>query len=151
MRAGGSLISDWEVADAYYTTMVNRIKANIQALTVLGKTVRLVIWYSLGINDMIASTDEATWKAAVIAFFVNFRSAINKNAFIVMTEFMAGNTGYNDSIQDIAANDSKTISIDFSNTTTYPLRDANHWNSVAMKKMAEQMVLGTLNYSEITD
>lgn len=141
---GGSLISEWDTGDSYYTTMTSRINAAQSAITGLGKTYRMIVWYSLGINNLLASTNEATWKAAVQSFFSNFRAAYGSDIRIIMTEFMTGNTIYNDSIQDIAAADVYTKSIPTDGI--YALEDANHWNASGMKDMAAALVNETLNF-----
>jgi hypothetical protein len=66
---GGSVISQWDKAGAFFTTMQERVSA-AKALIRAGGDVPLpFIGYSQGINDSIAATDVATWKAATISHF----------------------------------------------------------------------------------
>jgi hypothetical protein len=143
---GGSLISHWELTDAFYTTMIARIKATINAVDALGKVPRLVLWYSFGVNDIINTTDEATWKAAVQALFTNIRTQFRSTNLIIMPYLMTSADAYNDSIQSIADTDDYTITFDTTNLTTYPKRDTYHWNKVGMENMAHKLVADTLSF-----
>ena len=141
---GGSQITDWNVGGTYWNTMVSRIDDAIADVEALGKTPRLVVWYSLGINDILLGATEATWKTNVQSFFSNFRTEYGATTLIIMTEFMTGNTAFDDSIQDIAATDAYTISIPTAGI--YSLEDANHWDAVGMKDMAAELVEQTLSF-----
>jgi len=143
---GGSLISSWELADEFYTTMIARIKASMDAINALGKVPRLVLWYSFGVNDILNSTNEATWKAAVQALFVNIRTQFRSTNLIIMPYLMTSADAYNDSIQNIADTDAYTITFDTTNLTTYPKRDTYHWNKVGMENMAHKLVADTLSF-----
>lgn len=144
---GGSQISEWDTTDSYYTTMVSRIDAAQSAITGMGKTYRMIVWYSLGLNDLLLGNNEVTWKSNVQTFFSNFRAEYGSDIRIIMTEFMSGpnnQSSFNDSIVSIASADVYTKSIPTDGL--YALEDDNHWSAAGMKDMAATLVSETLNF-----
>lgn len=148
--AGGSVISQWNSGGSYETTMKSRINAAKAAIEATGKSVRIVIWYSLGINDRIAGTNEASWKAAVEAHFANIRSTYGPNVKIHMTRFMTKlmdgatynpNADFNDTILSIDSANANNYSIDGDAS----LVDNNHWNAAGLKTLANRFIISTLS------
>lgn len=91
---GGSTMDQWDVGDANYDTLKLRLKRAIAYLEGNGKKVALCGWYSQGINDVVAGTPVATWKAATLAFFNNIRSEIGIHFPIIMTELIGDRVTY---------------------------------------------------------
>ena len=145
---GGSKISEWNVGGTYETTMKSRINAAKAAVEALGKTPRIVVWYSLGINDRIAGTNESTWRTAVEAHFANIRTTYGSTIRIHMTKLMSlkldsspnPNADFNDTIDALAAADSLTWAID----GDAALRDDNHWSYSGMKTLTDRLITSTL-------
>jgi hypothetical protein len=143
---GGSAISAWASGSTYYNKLVLRINTTINEINKLNKNPRLVIWFSQGINDILVSTNEATWKAAIITFLAEMRALYGAETLIIMTEFFNPDTAYNDSIQDIAANDPYTLSIPTDGIYELLVSPAHHWDSIGLKDMAAEMTNMTLNF-----
>ena len=124
--------------------MDTRIGAVKTAIEALGKTARIVVWYSLGINDRIAGTNESTWRTDVESHFANIRATYGSTIPIIMTKFMTlkvdnsanPNADFNDTIDAIDAADSNTYSI--SGVTS--LVDDNHWDAAGMKVLADRFI-----------
>lgn len=143
---GGSKIDEWEEGDSYWTTLVARMEAAIDLIKTDGKVPLIYVWYTLGINDAIAGTNEATWKTNVEAFFVRLRTLLGPVP-IFYSEVMAGSSGfaYNDSIEAMDADDPLLYIIQADDATT---RDANHWDYDGMKLIGQRMVDGSLSFGQ---
>ncbi len=148
--AGGSTISQWNSGGSYETTMKSRINAAKAAIEATGKIAKIVFWFSLGINDRIAGTNESTWRTAVEAHFANIRTTYGATVPIHMTKFMSlltdgvtynPNADFNDTIDAIAAADAYTWAIDGNAS----LKDNNHWNAAGLKTLANRFITSTLN------
>jgi hypothetical protein len=141
---GGSIITEWNVGGSYWNTMTGRIDAAISAIEGLGKTPVIVVWYTIGINDRIAGTNEATWRTNVEAFISNFRTEYGASIPFIMPYFMTLTTGgganpnanFNDKVADIDAADPLVYTV----SGEGGLRDDNHWNGSGMKSLSERMV-----------
>jgi len=138
---GGSTIAQWADGQSYWNTFKARVDAAKALLS--GVQYRTFILFSIGINDAIAGTNVNTWKTAVQAHFANMREELGATTPIIMTEFQGMGSGgnqyasYNTAIQEIAAADPYTYSV---NTSGAGLRDVNHWNYAGMKQVAGAML-----------
>jgi Carbohydrate esterase, sialic acid-specific acetylesterase len=130
---GGSKIAEWDAAGAYWSKFLQRTNA---ARAVLPANTRWVVWYSQGINDAIAGTPIAAWKAATVAHLAKIKSQL-PGCQIILTEFqsMPANGGYpavNAAIREIVAADTELASISTVGADTV---DANHWSYAGYRNM----------------
>lgn len=132
---GGSVISEWGTTGAYFTTLVTRVNAAYAAIRALGKQPLPFIWYSQGINDAIANTAAATWKAATKVHLTNLRNVIGF-APVITPEFMAGRESYTAALNELA-NEYPFIFV--VSSLSAGLRDVNHWNAAGMALLASRM------------
>ena len=139
---GGSTISQWGTSDTYFTTMMVRVNAAKLLLNSQGKKFKIVYWFSHGINDDIAATPVATWKAGVKTHLNNLRTHIGAGP-VMMTRLPAARTTYNASIDTLPAEVSDLFVI---NSSNYSLRDANHWDYDGMKSISQDMVYKTIDF-----
>lgn len=144
---GGSRISEWNVGGAYYTNMkdqLNYIKAQLDAA---GKTYKLIIWYSQGINDLTNGLSSSSWRTSTEALFSNIRSDFGATTPIIMTKFMTGYTGYNTTIDAIDAADPYTIAVDPTGAAVNdPSTDPVHWSAAGFLTLVPRMVTATKTY-----
>jgi hypothetical protein len=134
---GGSTISQWNEAGTFYQKFLARTE--LLGFAPCSELVPVIyLWYSLGINDALNGTPEATWLQAVKDLHARMRDELGY-VTIFMTKFMDVSTGanFNDSIDAYAASDNMLLAIDASGTTT---RDANHWDYAGMKVMASRLI-----------
>jgi len=136
---GGSTIGEWDDGDPYWDTFLERIAA---AKELLGESVRWVVWYSQGINDAIAGTAAATWKAATVAHLAKIQTEL-PGCVVVMTEFQGlSNGSYTTQIREIAAADAAVSSVDLTGAAT---DGGNHWSYAGFKNtVVPAMVAATL-------
>lgn len=140
---GGSRIAQWDVDDVsgYWTTFQNRIAAAQSALS--GMRYRTVVFYSQGINDIVASTPTATWKTKTIDHLAKIRAVLGPETLVAMTKFMPPMTatGYNSTIDEIVSSDPYTFAID---TTGAELYNSYHWNDVGFQNVVSPGFLAIL-------
>jgi hypothetical protein len=140
---GGSIITEWNVGGSYWNTMTARIDDAISDLTGLGKTPVIVVWWTLGINDRIAGTNEATWRTNVETFIAAFREEYGSNVKFHVPLFMDNdNANFNDTLLAIDAADSNFFTV---SSDSAGLRDDNHWNAAGMKILANRLLYSTIN------
>lgn len=138
---GGSQISQWNIGGSYMNSFYQRIDAAKSLINF--DNYNIVILFSLGINDAIASTNLTTWKLGVTTHFQTIRNKIGRNVPIIMTEFQGMGSGgtqysnYNIAIQELASTIENVYSI---NVSGAGLRDINHWNYSGMKTVAGRML-----------
>ena len=139
---GGSKIAEWETTDPYYDSLEVRVQAAFDLINAAhpGETPQIFIWYSLGINDALASTPTATWKAAVISFFSNVRTTINTivGASLTIPVMM---TRFN-TVGMSLAYDAQILELDTEVSDCYAvscvgaaLKDGNHWQYSGFKNV----------------
>lgn len=148
---GGSTIDQWlEGASAvapnvlnYFTLMVNRINAAKNHFEGLGHTVKISLFWTLGINDQqFAGTSAANYKSRTEAFFASFRTTYGATTPIVMTYLMAylgaGGT-YTDSITAMVGADAYLLAI---STYLLPIwtTDTFHWNYNSLQILADRFL-----------
>lgn len=138
---GGSTINQWDQdTDAYWLTLAQRV----DRFKALVSNPDFRVWFTFGINDAIAGTDPATWRTATEAWIARVRTLVGVPGLtFYATKLMANSTAksaINLQLDTIAATDPNFILLDTTNTTTYPLRDTNHWNAAALKLMAQQFL-----------
>lgn len=125
-----------------WNQLIARVDAAIPIMTTIngGTAPRLFMLYSQAINDAIAGTAVATWKANTKTHFANIRARYG-NVVIVMERFesiTAVNTApFNTAIQQIATEMTDVLSIDGSGTT---LRDSYHQDYAGKKIMAGRLM-----------
>lgn len=143
---GASKIADWNEAGAYYQKFLARTRGALSLLRGQGKVPLVYLWYTLGINDALAGTPEATWKTEVEAYFVRVRKELGYVP-IFFCRMMASSSGatFNDSVDAIAAADNMVFPIDATGATT---RDANHWDYAGMKVMSGRLVAATHGFGQ---
>lgn len=144
---GGSTIAQWSVGNptGYWATLVERVEDIRAQLDLLGINYQPIMFYSQGINDIIASTNPVTWKAATIEMLGRIRTLFEDPEMpIYITNFtdpplQAMDESYNDEIDEICAEVDFTYLLDTSDTTA---RDINHWDYEGFIKIAERFVDG---------
>lgn len=138
---GGSVIDQWAINGAFFSSYISRVQAAKQLILNMGKTPIPYIWYTQGINDRIAGTNGTTWKTKTIEHFKNLRRYIGY-APVIAPLFMSGQDPYNTYLSEIQATEKYFFTID---STGSGLRDGNHWNAQGLKLLASRMVDVTVN------
>lgn len=165
VKAGvaGTSIAQW-VAGQYLDTFTNRMNNALARINEMGKIPVICGWYSQGINDGVAGTNETTWYNLTLALFNTIR---NKYGFfpIIMTQLIGDRTTY----PQLDAIDNKIIQIaaDRNNyvyrvpTPQGPIGGAStdsiiaggiHWSYLGLKAIANRMLnammdtAGYINY-----
>lgn len=132
---GGSTMSQWGESSNYWDTMQLRVDT---ALSLLGGNPEVVLFYSQGINDILASTSTATWKSLTKAHIQKIRAKYG-NIKIVMTDFHIIPTieAYNATMAEIASEEGNMWII---NTSAASYSDVYHWDYAGMKYIASLMI-----------
>lgn len=161
----GTTISQW-IAGQYLDTLTNRMDNALARINEMGKIPVIMCFYSQGINDGVAGTNETTWYNATLAYFNLLR---NKYGFfpIVMTQLIGDRTTY----PQLDAIDTKIIQLaaDRNNyiyrvpTPQGPIGGAStdsiiaggiHWSYLGLKAITNRMLnammdtAGYINYHE---
>lgn len=131
---GGSTIAQWLPTDpsGYYNTMLARVNTAKSFLT----NPIIIVFYSQGINDIIAGTPAATWKTATENLYSNFRTAFGQTCPIIFPLFMTGRTDYNSTIIGMR---SDVVQLFPTSTTGAALQNANHWSYAGFKTLTPFM------------
>lgn len=138
---GGSIISQWNTGGAYdllSQTAITNIKNFLKNIPH-----KIIILYSLGINDRLAVTDLTAWKNGVKARFEVLRSRFYANTPIIMTGFQSISgvdmTSYTSTLNQIAGEMSNVFCVDSTGCTTY---DGIHWDAAetGMKQLTGRML-----------
>ena len=140
---GGSTIAQW--ADGHGSGYLDTLRDRLNAAKSLFATAEVnytpLVVISLGINDAIAATDVATWKAAVIAWIADIRAELTATTRVYLTKFegadMTARTTFNTAMDEIAASDAYAFTVGSSGLT---VRDANHWDYLGFLGLAENIV-----------
>lgn len=147
---GGTVIQQWSPGgtfegiyplDTFYKRMDSAI-SKVQSLT--GKTARPVIFYTQGINDIIAGTSVATWKDSTINSINRIRTRYGQVPVFMTNFYMSGRTTYNTAISEIAAAMTNVYVIDTNGAGE--TGDNNHWNYAGMKLIVDRMIDAMLLY-----
>lgn len=145
---GGSTIAQWDAGNAsgYWSKFVSRYNAS----KALVPTARPVVFYSQGINDAIAGTAVATWKAATVAHLAKIRDLVGANTLVVLTKFKSTYGAYNTAIDEIVAADSNSRAIQTRDTGIEWQGDGNHWTYRGYKSLC-QLFIDQMLASSVTD
>jgi hypothetical protein len=139
---GSSTIAQWNDGGTYYTKFKDRVDAAVDILEGQGKTLQLYLIWSQGLNDMVAGTSVATWKAATIAHFEKIRLRYG-SVRIIMTQFndITGTSAFNTAIAEICAelDDCHYVSTAGA-PVKHPVDNPYHWNYSGMKQIADDIV-----------
>lgn len=147
---GGTTIAQWSPGgifegiyplDTFYKRMDSAI-LQVQYLT--GKTAKPIIFYTQGINDIIAGTSVATWKASTISHIDRIRARYGMMPVFITNFYMSGRTIYNTAIAEIATEMEKVYVIDTNGAGE--TGDNNHWNYAGMKLIADRIIDAMLLY-----
>jgi hypothetical protein len=141
---GGSQVSQWNYAGAYFTKFLQRTAA---AKTQLDADRKWVVWMSIGINDGISGTNISTFKTDLTTYIDNIKADL-PGAIIIMTQFqsMPASSGYptiNTALADVAALEPNVYVVD--TTTATGTDGANHWTYAGLKVVANLMTTTTKN------
>jgi len=149
---GGSTISQWTSASAYYDTMTVRIQAAYNKVVELTGQVPIVeVWGSLGINDRIAGTSTSTFKTAYKQFITDVRSTIHSitgqsTIPFLFTRFdsMSTNLAYETVFGEI---DSEVTDCYAVSTLGASLNgDGNHWSYSGFKVFVPSFITIAITY-----
>lgn len=141
---GGSQVSQWNYAGAYFTKFLQRTAA---AKTQIPSDRKWVVWMSIGINDGIAGTNINTFKSNLTTYIDNIKADL-PGAVIIMTQFqsMPASSGYptiNTALADVAALEPNVYVVD--TTAATGTDGANHWTYAGLKTVANLMITTTKN------
>ena len=136
---GGSMISAWNEGGTWWTKFLARTRGGLSLLRSQGKIPIIYVWYSQGINDANNSTVEATWVIDTKAYFARLRRELGFVP-IFMTKLISAGAAYNDSIDQLAVDDTMLYPIEVTGATT---GDEHHWDYSGMKLIASRMVTGS--------
>lgn len=136
---GGSTISQWDDVDAYYITFKARVDAAVSLVTTMngGTAPKIYFWFSLGINDAIATTNVATFKTGVTSLINRVRTLYGSTCPFLVTELPNSRDAYNTPLYEIASELTRVHMIETSDLTPY---DGNHWNAADMRTMADRFI-----------
>lgn len=140
---GGTKIADWNTGGTWESRMQTRMSAALSIISGLGKTARIVCWYSQGIND-VGTTLTADWISGTTAFFSHLRSLYGAQLPILMTKFQPAHTRFNGDMDTIDAADTYLKTIDATGTTLKA--DGAHWDYAGTKEMAKRLITITLTF-----
>jgi hypothetical protein len=141
---GGSQVSQWNYAGAYFTKFLQRTAA---AKTQIPSNRKWVVWMSIGINDGISGTNITSFKSNITTYINNIKADL-PGAIIIMTQFqsMPASSGYptiNTALADVAALEPNVYVVD--TTTATGTDGANHWTYSGLKTVASLMTTITKN------
>ncbi len=139
---GGSQVSQWNYAGAYFTKFLQRTTA---AKTQIPADRKWVVWMSIGINDGISGTNIVTFKNSLKTYIDNIKADL-PGAIIIMTQFqsMPASSGYpiiNSALADVAEDEANVYVVD--TTTATGTDGANHWTYAGLKTVASLMTTVT--------
>jgi hypothetical protein len=141
---GGSKIAEWAVGGNYsgvvepWTKMQERIDAAMAILNPTG--VKFGLLYHQGINDVIANTAAADWKAATKAHFDKIRAKYGLVPIVMgKIQSTAGSlySQYNTAIEEIC---SEMSNVYFVEVEDLPKDDIYHFSYVGQKTLAARLV-----------
>lgn len=150
--SGGSAIAQWGIGGSRYDTLITRTRNAINRLNELGKIPVICVWYSQGINDGVAGTDEDTWYTLTLELLNNFRGQFGFCP-VLMTQLIGDRVTYpqldaiDDKIFALARDKSNYIyriptpqSPEGSASTDSLQSGGVHWEYVGLKAIAQRMV-----------
>lgn len=151
---GGSSAASWNIlCGAYCDSTANYFGKFYTRVTsantlLVNKKIRKVIIMSIGINDIIAGTNNDSFRVQVVRNINRFRVVTRDTTTpIIMTKFFGTVTKYNNTIDSIANNSglSRVYTVDGSGAGTL---DAYHWNYDGLKTITDRIltVFNTLNF-----
>jgi len=143
---GGSTISQWlpGTTPFYFDTAISRIKLAIKLLRASGKQPQVIILYSQGINDAIANTNSTTWISNTLTLVNNVRKEIG-NAILITPNLIGTDSdipGLKTAMNTYFINRANGVYFVPSpqGAVGDSLRDANHWDYLGMKAIAQRMI-----------
>lgn len=134
---GGSTISEWNTGGTYYNTFVTRYNAFKTQIDALEQEYYPVFALALGVNDEIAGTDRATFKANVQAFVNNLRTTVGYDAQFLVAELPPVYASYDSLLTEIAEADRGFTKIE---TTDLSLKNISHWDYEGNQDLADRML-----------
>lgn len=143
---GGSQLSQWGVGSTFYTKFYDRVSSAINLITASGKIPLIYMWWTFGINDAIAGTNQATWMTGCKALHARMRDDFGYFP-IFSPRIMAGSPGepYNTSIDAYAASDPMFFTVPSTGATQ---NDSNHWDYAGMKLLATRLGTATRAFGQ---
>lgn len=137
---GASTVAQWNVGGTYWTKFLARVAAAKAALS--GTVYTTHVWVSLGYNDFLGGTTDATYKAAMQDILARIKTEL-PGCKIYLCELT--NTTYATKMQELASEDSASVRfVSSSSPESLDLRDGAHWSYKGMKRLAARMVDATL-------
>lgn len=141
---GGSIIGNWGIGGIYggiypWDTMMFRVDTSIALIrAATGRRPKLFIFYSQGINDMVASTNVSVWKAATKAHIQKIRDKWGERVPFFMTNFYQGGyTTYNTAIAEICSEMTEVYLIDTNGANN---DGVYHWLFSGMNLVADRLI-----------
>jgi hypothetical protein len=147
----GSIIGQWginasPVGSNFWSIFKNRYEAARNAIIAQGKTPKVFVLYSQGINNALYPNimNSGDWKNYTLQLFTDIRTLVGYNCPVVMTKFPnttqnnGAGTFCNSKIDEMVnITNSEIYSIDISNTSQFPLQaDGLHWAYQSQQSIA---------------
>jgi hypothetical protein len=139
---GGSTLSEWDPGDPYHSSMLTRVQMAKDHFAANGITVAWKIFFSIGINDFLASSPitPAEYQAGMIQLIAEARSAIGVGtAAKVLSPMFMDNwrspfaaqayTDLHEALPGLVTN------FELLPTNTLPTGDPNHWSGPSYQTM----------------
>lgn len=146
---GGSSIGSWQAQDDYYKNrFLPRVRGAVELLRSWGKTPLIYLWYSMGVNDSNAGTNEAQWLVSVKELHHRMRQDLGAYFPIFMTMFTNNGVPFNDSIQAYADEDNMVYAISGAGCS---MKDPAHWDYGGNKLLAERFMVATQFFGQDAD
>ncbi len=130
---GGKTVAQLSNPSDCWTALTTRMNAALA----IDPTLNPILFYSQGINDSIAGTNIATWKASTVALFAAIRALYGADMPIIWPKLMTGYSTFNTAIDEVAASIENCWTVE---TTDLSLEDSFHWDYAGMKTMADRMI-----------
>lgn len=130
-----------------YDTWVSRVQAALHLIDSIHHVVpQIVMWWSLGYNDIVAGTNVDVYKDEVQAVFTSMRTEIGIDFPIIQTQFQSINTAYDTAIDDITGllDDVYKISTSGAETSQTFCCTGNHWGYTGAKLVSDRFIDLTL-------
>lgn len=130
-----------------FDVAIARIQAAIHlADSIHNKTPDVVMWWSLGINDIGIATDPGTYEDQVMAVFTAMRTEIGIEFPIIQTQFQSIDNTLDASISNIATGLDDVYVVNTTGAETSQVFDGSgtHWGYTGMKQVASSLISLTL-------
>jgi len=138
---GSSTVAQWAEGGTYWTKLIARMDAAVAQVTALHGAPTIVGWISHGINDELAGTTEAAYKAGELELLGRINTRYGVDAWCIDNVPAAGSRNYRTVIPELAAELGNAAVQDFN---AHHKQDQYHLSYSGMATMVQEKVSATL-------